>query len=158
MMRQFARVTAILLLPMLLSAQTGGGEDLADVFPQNVLIIEATEHACYRFDIYMAMTRDQQRRGLMFVRELPEFSGMLFVYRNADILSMWMKNTYISLDMLFVREDGSVSSVATHTEPLSLKSVSAIEPVNFVLELNAGVTEKLSIDSGSRLRLDALIQ
>jgi hypothetical protein len=66
---------------------------------------------------------------------------------------MWMKNTYIPLDIVFARGDGSVSSVAENTEPLSLKSISAIEPVNYVLELNAGTAEKLGIDSGSRLIL-----
>lgn len=158
MMRRMAHIGGICLLALLLSAQSDESVNLAEVFPQDVLIIEASEHACYRFDIYLAVTRDRQRRGLMFVRELPESAGMLFVYPTADILSMWMKNTYIPLDMLFVRADGSVSSVVANTEPLSLKSISSTEPVNFVLELNAGVTAKLAIDSRSRLRLDALAQ
>ncbi|HEX9852471.1 MAG TPA: DUF192 domain-containing protein, partial [Woeseiaceae bacterium] len=68
--------------------------------------------------------------------------------------SMWMKNTYIPLDMVFIRGDGRVSSVARNTEPLSLRSVSSTEPVNYVLELNAGVTQRLSIDAGSLLVLN----
>ena len=90
-------------------------------------------------------------RGLMYVRYMPEFTGMLFVYRQQRVLSMWMKNTYIPLDMLFIRADGSIANIATHTEPLSLESVRAIESLNFVLELNAGVTERLGINTESRV-------
>jgi len=129
-------------------------ESLDQVFAREVLIIEASEHACYRFDLYLAVNTAQQRRGLMHVRQLPEWSGMLFVYREPGMHSMWMKNTYIPLDMLFIRGDGSVASVATDTEPLSLESIGSTEPVNFVLELNAGVSRKLHIDAGSKLILD----
>jgi uncharacterized membrane protein (UPF0127 family) len=155
MMRLCARILGICLLALLLSGQGGEDSSLAEAFTQDVFVIEASEHACYRFDIYLALTREQQRRGLMFVRELPPFSGMLFVYQRTDILSMWMKNTYIPLDMLFIRADGTVSSVMANTEPLSLRSISSTEPVNYVLELNAGVAARLSIDSRSRLILDA---
>jgi hypothetical protein len=74
---------------------------------------------------------------------------MLFVYERPRTLSMWMKNTYIPLDILFIRADGSIANIAQHTTPLSLDSISAIEPLNFVLELNAGVTGRLRIDSDS---------
>jgi len=77
--------------------------------------------------------------------------GMIFVYRQADIHSMWMKNTYIPLDMLFIRGDGTISSVSANTVPLTLDSVGSIEPVNFVLELNAGVTAKHGIGTESRI-------
>ena len=90
----------------------------------------------------------------MFVRDLPPWSGMVFRYQQPAILSMWMKNTYIPLDILFARADGSVSSVQTDTEPLSLKPISAIEPVSYVLELNAGTAARLGIGQGSRLILD----
>jgi uncharacterized membrane protein (UPF0127 family) len=79
---------------------------------------------------------------------------MLFVYREPAYLSMWMKNTFIPLDMLFVRADGSVASIAAHTEPQSERSIAADEPVRYVLELNAGTTARLGIVPGSRLFLD----
>ncbi|MDH4049819.1 MAG: DUF192 domain-containing protein [Gammaproteobacteria bacterium] len=125
--------------------------DLAEAFSQGVIVIEANRHACHRFDVFIAETNAQKQRGLMFVRKLPPQTGMLFIYRDANIHSMWMKNTYIPLDMLFIRGDGRVSSVARNTEPLSLRSVGSTEPVNFVLELNAGETERLFIDAGSLL-------
>ncbi len=129
-------------------------DDLGSIFDREVLIIEASEHACYRFDIYLAVTDRQRSRGLMFVRKLPASTGMLFVYNPEDFISMWMKNTYIPLDMIFARSDGTISSIARNTEPLSLRSVASIEPVTYVLELNAGITEKLFIDTDSRLILE----
>jgi hypothetical protein len=129
-------------------------DDLAAAFGRDVIVIESNLHACYRFDVFVADSESQKQRGLMFVRSLPLHYGMLFIYRDTAMHSMWMKNTYIPLDMVFIRGDGRVSSVARNTEPLSLRSVSSTEPVNYVLELNAGVTQRLSIDAGSLLVLN----
>ncbi len=120
-------------------------------FSRDVLIIEAGQHACYVFDIYVAITDEQRSRGLMFVRELPQTTGMLFVYNGDHPVSMWMKNTFIPLDMVFARADGSVSSIIRNTEPQSLKSLASTEAVMFVLELNAGTADRLGIDERSRL-------
>ena len=87
----------------------------------------------------------------MFVRELPVTSGMLFVYRGEDYHSMWMKNTFIPLDILFAKQDGRVSSIEKDTTPQSLASISSTEPVTYVLELNAGVTDAMNIEPGSVL-------
>lgn len=145
------RIAAIVSLGLLLSGQASQDSDLDSAFSRDTLIISADKHACYFFDIYVASSRAQQMRGLMHVRELPEMMGMIFVYRRAEIHSMWMKNTYIPLDMLFIRGDGTVSSIAADTVPLTLDSVASIEPVNYVLELNAGVTAKLGIGTESRI-------
>ena len=134
-------------------AQEYSVADLAAAFGRGVVVIEANLHACYSFDVFVAESDTQKMRGLMFVRELPQQNGMLFIYRDTAVHSMWMKNTYIPLDILFIRGDGTVSSVARNTEPLSLRSISATEPVNYVLELNAGVTQRLAIDAGSTMIL-----
>ena len=123
---------------------------LDQAFAKDVLVIVGSD-ACHRFDIYLAIDTDQQRRGLMFVRAMPARTGMLFVYGDEDYRSMWMKNTYLPLDMVFARRDGRISSIASNTVPLSEKSISSSEPVTFVLELNAGTTRRLSIDEDSRL-------
>lgn len=136
----------------LLAAKPAAGQDELDAaFAKDVLVIEASALGCYRFDVYLATSREQQMRGLMFVREMPATTGMLFIYDTEAFHSMWMKNTYLSLDMVFAHRDGTVSSVAANTEPLSLRSVASIEPVAFVLELNAGTAAKLFIDEDSRL-------
>ena len=87
----------------------------------------------------------------MFVRDLPVTTGMLFVYKRDQIVSMYMKNTFIPLDMAFVRADGTVSTVVRGTEPLSLRSIVSAEPVRYVLELNSGTTRRLHIDENSYL-------
>jgi len=143
------RIAAILAIGLLLSGQSSPQLDLETEFDKGVLIISANENACYVFDVYLAVTRAQQMQGLMFVRDLPEMTGMLFAYSEARTLSMWMKNTYISLDILFIKADGTVSSIARNTEPHSLATISSKEQLNFVLELNAGLTDKLGIESGS---------
>ena len=141
------------LAPLSLRAQ----EPLEQSFQSDVLVIVA-RHACYRFDIYLAVNRQQQQRGLMFVRQLPEWTGMLFVYADENYRSMWMKNTYIPLDMVFARRDGSVTNIARNTVPLSETSVTSSEPAAFVLELNAGTTRRLSIDEDSSLVWEPAMQ
>lgn len=147
--RLFAVVAAILLT----GAATDNTADLDQSFGSGTIVIESGNGACYRFDVYLALTSAQHRRGLMFVRQLPRYTGMLFVYPDAARRSMWMKNTYIPLDILFIRADGTVSSIAAETEPLSLQSIASEESVHFVLELNAGVSEALGIDRESRIYL-----
>ena len=141
----------LLLALIVLGSTAAADEELDARFGKDVLIIVASKHACYRFDVYLALTGAQRARGLMFVKELPATSGMLFVYDDDGLLSMWMKNTYIPLDMVFARADGTVASIARETEPLSLRSVASPEPVRFVLELNAGTTQRLHIDEASYL-------
>jgi uncharacterized membrane protein (UPF0127 family) len=134
-----------------LSAQSYGPAELDESFSKATFVVSASSLACYRFDLWIARERWQQRRGLMFVRDMPADAGMLFVYDSPARLSMWMKNTFIALDMLFIREDGRISSIVADTEPLSLRSVAATEAVSYVLELNAGVTAALGIVPGDRL-------
>ena len=128
-----------------------GDDELDAAFDRDVLVVVANEDACHRFDIYLALTRDQQRRGLMFVRDLPRSTGMLFVYDREQRLSMWMKNTFIPLDIAFAHSNGVIENVARGTQPQSLSTIPSAAPVQFVLELNAGVADALSIGAGSRI-------
>ena len=152
----------VLAVAALLLATTSAAQDAANLppleqaFGQGVVVVSASEHRCVKFDVYVATNNSQRARGLMFVRDLPENTGMLFIYEGDGMLSMWMKNTFIPLDILFVRADGTVSSIAYNTEPQSLESIRALEPVRYVLELNAGVAEKSSIDKYSRLDWDGM--
>ncbi len=150
------RTFALLLL--FIATAVSGQESLDDAFDRDVLIIDASRHACYRFDIYLALSGAQQRRGLMFVRELPLTSGMLFVYEGEATHAMWMKNTFIPLDIAFIRSDGSIANIAKNTEPQSLRSIRSDGPVTYVLELNAGVTDRLFIDTDSRVLWGPLLE
>ena len=144
-------IRGLFLVALCLAASaTQAREPIEEAFDRDVLVV-AARSACFRFDIYLALTREQQRRGLMWVRELPATTGMLFVYPADRYLSIWMKNTFISLDVLFVKQDGLVSSIFRDATPQSEKSMTASEPVRYVLELNAGVSESLGIEPGSTL-------
>ena len=152
--RRLPGLAVLALAGVTAGAQTAGDAGLDESFAKSSIVIEAVgENACYRFDVYLAETGAQHRRGLMFVRELPRTTGMLFVYPDSAVRSMWMKNTYIPLDMLFIRADGTVSSIARDAEPRSLASIPSKEPIRYVLELNAGVTEALGIGPGSVVSL-----
>jgi len=131
------------------------GAGLDEAFETDKLVVVNDDGVRHEFDIYLAQDFEQHRRGLMFVRNLPLMTGMLFVYDGSEQRSMWMKNTYISLDIVYARADGSVSSVIHNTEPLSLRSLVSVEPVQYVLELNAGVARRFKIGTGSRLIRDS---
>ena len=154
-MSVLAVVTATLLSFASCSAPADNAADgvasLASGFDRGRLFIESDDGLRHEMDIYLAITANQQRQGLMFVRTMPANTGMLFVYEESAIHSMWMKNTYISLDMVFAREDGTVSSIIHNTQPLSLTPQSSIEAVTYVLELNAGTLRRLNIGHKSRI-------
>ncbi len=103
------------------------------------------------FQIELALDGPAQAKGLMFRRDMAADHGMLFIYDMEHVVDMWMKNTVLSLDMLFVKADGTISRIARNTEPFSLKVVSSVNPVIGVLELNAGTADRLSIQAGDRL-------
>ena len=87
----------------------------------------------------------------MFRRELPEKQGMLFDFKREQPTSFWMKNTYVPLDMIFIRADGRILNIAENTVPLSEALVSSSGPVRAVLEVIAGTTKKLGIAPGDRV-------
>jgi len=125
--------------------------DLDGAFDFATLEIINDDGKRLEFDVYLARRFEQQKRGLMFVREMPQTTGMLFIYEGDGLHSMWMKNTYIPLDIVFARSDGTVSSISRDTVPLTLNSHRSTEPVRYVLELNAGTARRLDIGSNSRL-------
>lgn len=111
----------------------------------------ATRGGVLTFDVELALTPDQQARGLMYRRSLPTSGGMLFDFGQSRDVSMWMQNTYVPLDMLFIRADGRIHRIAEDTTPLSTATVSSGGPVRFVLELPAGTARRLGIAAGDRV-------
>ena len=108
----------------------------------------ATETDAALFTVEIADTDASRARGLMFRQRLPEDRGMLFDFGQPRQVSMWMKNTYITLDMLFIRADGKIAYIAENTVPKSLDTIGVSEPVVAVLELAGGTTRKLGIRAG----------
>lgn len=125
-------------------------------FPQTSLSIRTHAGNVHQFNVWIADRWSRQEQGLMFVRQLDEHQGMLFVYGEDRQLSMWMKNTLIPLDMLFIRADGTVAHIAARATPQSLDVITTPEAVRAVLELNGGATELLGIRPGDRIFCDAL--
>ena len=125
------------------------------IFVFLLLIISITakaEEFCVQnkvcYDIEIARTSEQKQKGLMFVKELEENKGMLFDVRGSDNVSMWMKNTYISLDMLFVDCDYKIVDVYKRARPLNLDYIISDKKFCFVLEVNGGDFDKYKLQIG----------
>ena len=89
-------------------------------------------------DVQVASTEPQREQGRMFRRSLPENAGMIFLFENEQTITMWMKNTYIPLDMGFIRADWRIKHIARDTEPLSTDIIPSVEPASKVLEIAGG--------------------
>ena len=103
------------------------------------------------FRVEVARNDADRAQGLMFRRSMPADQGMLFDFGRVEPVSMWMQNTYLPLDMLFIRPDGTIARIAANTEPLSTRTIPSGEPVLAVLELNAGTASRLGIKPGDRV-------
>jgi len=106
----------------------------------------------HTFTVELAQTPQQQEIGLMFRTSVPDGQGMLFDWGFAREVPMWMKNTLIPLDMVFIGADGVVIHIAEDTVPESMANISSGGPVRATLEVGAGVTEKLDIRVGDRVQ------
>jgi uncharacterized protein len=111
----------------------------------------ATKSGVQVFSVEMATTEEEKQIGLMHRKELPDGKGMLFDFSPEQQISMWMKNTYISLDMIFIRADGRILRIAENTEPLSTKIISSGGLAKGVLEVIAGTAQKYGIQPGDRV-------
>jgi uncharacterized membrane protein (UPF0127 family) len=105
----------------------------------------------HSFAVELATNDDERSRGLMFRKELPEGRGMLFDFEREAPVAFWMHNTYIPLDMIFIRGDGSILRIAENTEPLSDRLVPSGGPVRAVLEVIGGTARKLGIAPGDHV-------
>jgi hypothetical protein len=111
----------------------------------------ASKSGVHIFSVEIADSEAQREKGLMFRKKLPEGQGMLFDFHNEQDVSFWMQNTYIPLDMIFIRGDGTILRVAENTEPLSTRLVPSGGPVLAVLEIIGGTAHKLGIAAGDRV-------
>src|ERR1044072_2234638 len=103
------------------------------------------------FSVEMATTEQEKETGLMYRKELADGKGMLFDFSPEQQISMWMKNTYIPLDMIFIRADGRILRIAENTEPMSTRIISSGGLAKGVLEVIAGTAQKYGIQPGDRV-------
>ncbi len=151
------RIFLFVSLALVLATALAGGADPTaaqlplQTFERDELTIETAEGARHRFEVELALSREQRAQGLMYRRSLAENAGMLFVYDKEWPVSMWMKNTLMPLDMLFIRRDGRIVRIAERTVPRSLETISSGQPVTAVLEIIGGTAARLGIQPGDRV-------
>ena len=137
---------AIALIMAMLPTATGAVEP-ARLEP----VVVETAEGRFTFTAEIADTPELRQRGLMFRHQLPDDRGMLFDWGEVQPISMWMRNTYVSLDMIFIAADGRVVRIAEGTEPLSETTISSGVPVAAVLEVVAGTAERIGLKPGDRV-------
>ena len=128
-------------------AQTATGPAPATAEPLTI----QSRNGPHRFEVEVMRDDSGRSRGLMFRRHMAPDRGMLFDFERDETVTMWMKNTYLALDMLFIRPDGTVSRIAADTEPLSTAIIPSGGPALAVLELNAGTAARLGMQVGDRV-------
>lgn len=124
-------------------------------FETGELTVRTKAGEAHKFTVEIARTPQQQTQGLMFRRRLAPDAGMLFLYGGSRRARMWMKNTYIPLDMIFIGNGGRIVDMAQRTVPLSLETVASNHPVRAVLEVNAGTVARLGLAVGDRVAYPA---
>ena len=124
---------------------------IAAPLPQSTLII-ATRHGPAVFNVEIAADQASQERGLMFRSSMAPNAGMLFDFHTPLYVTFWMKNTKLPLDMIFIRQNGTVAGIAANAEPYSEKLIPSAEAVRAVLEINGGRAAALGIEPGAQVR------
>ncbi len=126
-----------------------GGANQVNVKLERIEVVSGERR--HSFMVEVMRTDGDRGRGLMFRAAMPQDNGMLFDFERDQMVSMWMKNTYISLDMVFIFADGRIHRIESRTEPQSEKVISSGVPVRAVLELNGNVASRLGLRPGDRI-------
>ena len=140
---------------LLVLAMAWPGMAAADGMRRETVTLE-TSAGAVAISAEIALSAPEQEQGLMFRRSIGENEGMLFVYDKPQHVSMWMRNTYLSLDMVFIGRDRRVLRIEHGATPLSDAVIDSGGPVQFVLELKAGMAERLGLKAGDVISSRAL--
>ena len=144
------RAVAAVAFALLLLACRAADARPATPLPHATLTID-TAHGPVQFDVEVAGDGASQERGLMFRTKLAPDAGMLFDFHQPVMTDFWMKNTILPLDIIFIRANGTISTVHADAVPYSLATIPAAEPVRAVLEINGGRAKALGIVPGARV-------
>ena len=145
----FVFVSLILLVVFCISPLKSNA---LNAFSDSVIVSFTTDSTqSSKFKLKVARTMTEKARGLMYVKNLPEDEGMLFIYDEEDVHNFWMKNTFIPLDMIFINSEKEVVGIIKNTTILSEETLSINKPSRYIIEVNAGVAEKNNIDVGSKV-------
>ena len=135
--------------PFMAAARAAGAA--VDHAPRLVPITLVSAKGRWHFSVELARSDAEKSRGLMFRKSLAVDGGMLFVSRHEQRVAMWMKNTFIPLDMLFIDRTGRIVNIAKNTKPQSLDVIAAAAPVLAVLEVAGGTADRLGLKPGDRV-------
>jgi uncharacterized membrane protein (UPF0127 family) len=144
-MRSMIRTLLAIVVGLMVAA---GGTSVA---AERTTIEIASRTGVHLFSVEFVDNDKDRAQGLMYRKSLPEGQGMLFDFGREQDVAMWMKNTYIPLDMIFIRGDGRILRIAENTTPLSERIISSGGPVRAVLEVIGGTAQKLGIAPGDRV-------
>jgi len=112
------------------------------------LVIVNKKGEKHSFDVDLALNKEDQAKGLMFVTDMPMGSGMLFLFKTDQERSFWMKNTFIPLDIIFIEHDGKIQHIHSMATPQDTAHITSGKPSRAVLEINGGVADRLGIEPG----------
>ena len=153
-LRLFVRVLyfsfVLVLAPVMMPDQANSSELETITFETSELTV-ITADGRHLFRVEIAQSIVQRQQGLMERQEMPADRGMLLDFGSPQLVHMWMKNTYIPLDMVFLDETGSVTAIAANTTPLSTTVIPSLGPARAVLELNGGIVSRLGIKVGDKV-------
>lgn len=142
---------ALLLWSTAVAAARDDVRELDRAFPRSTLQIATPDARLHKINVWVADTDARRMRGLMFVEHLADDAGMLFVYPAPQPVAIWMKNTPLSLDILFITADGKVHHIAENATPESTDTIPSKGVVLGVIELKAGSAERLKIRPGAQV-------
>jgi uncharacterized membrane protein (UPF0127 family) len=154
-MRRFAPLFAFAAL---VTACAGAVAPAAELFPSldQARVAVTTASGRHEFAVWIAADERSRQQGLMYVRELPPDRGMLFIFERPQPVAFWMKDTYLSLDLVFIDPAGRVLNVAADAKPLSLMPIQSRGEALAVLEVLAGTARKIGLVPGDRIDLPTL--
>jgi uncharacterized membrane protein (UPF0127 family) len=144
-------VVALLLANLALAQPQGPSDAPGPVYTKSEATIRRANGGDVKFTVELALTPEQQQHGLMFRKEVKPYEGMLFDFGPERPIAMWMKNTLVPLDMLFISADGRITHIAANTKPLSLDTIDSGSPAKAVLEIAGGSALLLGIKPGDRV-------
>lgn len=146
--------SALVALFLLVCSLPASAADIT--FEQAPLSVITADGKTHNFTVELALDSDQRSLGLMNRREMAADHGMLFDFGMTRQVMMWMKNTYLPLDMLFLHPDGKIATIRENAVPLSEAIIDSRVPIAFVVELNAGTVKRLGIHEGDRVAAEQI--
>lgn len=155
----FVIICAVVLTAMVRSGNYFGQKDTIGFnrdlknYNAKLQIYDRNSNKIASFKIAIADNEERKMYGLMFLDKLPKEYGMLFPFKESQLVMMWMKNTKIPLDIIFIDADNEISSIAENAKPNSLDLISSMREVKYVLEINAGLAKELGLEARQTVQI-----